>query len=102
MSVNNPTSTSALPTPIRANSTSAAGLLGAIASRTRGSPHVATPVPNHAARRRFPTYIRAKREPSTAPAPTAAVSVPTPGSPMPSRSTAMSTVNTDSAPRVSV
>ena len=65
-----------------------------------GSPHSATPMPNHRASRCDPTSRDATREPITAPAPTAAVRVPTPGSPVRSRSSATTTVKTVSAPRV--
>jgi hypothetical protein len=59
-------------------------------------------MPNHAASRWFPTSTEAASEPTTAPAPSAAVNVPTPGSPRCSRSTATSTVSTVTAPRVRV
>ena len=65
-----------------------------------GQPHVATPIPNQVASRRDRTSRDAASDPRTAPAPTAAVSAPTPDSPVPSRSRATTTVNTVSAPRV--
>ena len=101
-SVNAARSISALPTPTQASRPNAAASCGKRPMSVTGRPHMATPTANHVPNRRVPTSSDAASEPRTAPAPTAAVSVPTPGSPVPSRSMATTTVNTVSAPRVNV
>jgi len=100
INVNSPTSTRALPMPTHAGMMRTVASQGKAGISAMGSPHSATPMPNHRASRCDPTSRDATREPITAPAPTAAVRVPTPGSPVRSRSSATTTVKTVSAPRV--
>ena len=69
---------------------------------TSGTPQRATPTANHPPSARVSTSIAAPSDPTTAPAPMAAFRMPTPGSPVSSRSMATTTVSTISAPRTRV
>jgi hypothetical protein len=97
-----PTSISALPTPTRPSSTIAAAGSGTTPISASGAPNSAIPTPNHVASPPRRTSPNAKSEPSTPPAPTAALRTPTPGSPVWRRSIAMTTAKTVRHPRVNV
>ena len=102
MSVNPPRSIRALPTPTKARSPSATACWGKTPISDTGTPQSVTPTANHAPSRRVSTSSDAASEPRTAPAPIAADSRPTPGSPVSSRSMATTTVSTVRAPRIRV
>ena len=69
---------------------------------TSGAPNSAIPTPNQSASRPRPTSPKARIDPSIPPAPTAAVRMPTPGSPVSRSSIATTTMKTVRQPRVKV